>query len=127
MSQKRIQISRNKFNALKRTKLLYITYVLMFPDGDQWVKQQQFSAHDLEFELKKIMAEHKGTASDRSWRLRCMALWKAGETWWKDNLNVEHLIMIEDKKRKEKWGVSKKNYMDIKTGLTEEQIKKGAN
>lgn len=112
-----------KYKDKKHTKLLYFTYVLSFPDGDQWIKQQQFSAHDLAFELNKIRAEHKYSASGRSWMARTEALWKAGECWWKDNMGVEHLIVIEDQKRPEKWGVSKDGYMKIETGLTEEQMK----
>lgn len=113
-----------KHRDAKHTKLLYMTYVLSFPDGDQWVKQTPMSAHDMAFELNKILAEHKHSPSGRSWKLRCEALWKVGECWWKDNLGVEHLILIEDKKRENiKWGVSKDNYFQIETGLSEEQIK----
>lgn len=115
-----------KHRDAKHTKLLYMTYVLNFPDGDQWVKQEPFSAHDLAFKLNNIIAEHRGTASDSSWVQRCNALWNAGECWWKDEANMEHLILIEDKKRTDlKWGVSKEDYMTIKTGLTEEQMKEG--
>jgi len=112
-----------KYKDKKHTKLLYMTYVLSFPDGDQWVKQQAFSAHDLSFELNKIRQEHKNTLTDSSWRNRTEALWKTGECWWKDEAGVEHLIIIEENKRKNmKWGVSKDGYMDLKTGLTEEQM-----
>jgi hypothetical protein len=121
-----VKVGRNRFKDLKRTKVLFMTYVINFPDGDQWVKQQEFSAHDMAFELNKIIAEHRGSYSGRAWALRCQALWNAGETWWKDNMGVEHLILIEDKKRKNmKWGVTKEDYMTIKTGVTEEEFRKG--
>lgn len=117
---KKVRLISHIRNA-KFTQLIYMTYVLNFPDGDQWVRQKQLSAHDLEVELKNMIAEHSrdkaGRASD--WRNRAIALWKVGECWWKDNLGVEHLILIERTKRKEKWGVSKAGMGEIKTGVSE--------
>lgn len=108
--------ARNKYQDLKRPKLLYMTYVLNFPDGEQWIRQRQF-ANDLRWELKEMLKEHK----TGDWKVRIFALWKAGECWWKDNLGVEHLIMIETKKRAHRWGTNKKNMAEIQTGLTAEQ------
>lgn len=115
---KPIRIARNRHRDKKWTKVIYMTYVLMFPDGEQWVKQTPMSAHDMAFELKKIMAEHKGGRTERDWKIRAEALWRAGECWWKDALNVEHLVMIEDKPRPKhqlKWGVDQKGLGTFKT------------
>ena len=92
----------------------FVTYVLRFPDGDQWVKQTPFTAKSLDLYLKNMIAEHsrdrKGRGSE--WRDRAMALWKGRRMLeWKDNLKVEHLMIIEVKKRPSsqlRWGVSKK-------------------
>lgn len=92
----------------------YLTYVLTFPDGDVWVKQTPL-AQDLEWEITRLIKEKKGTHSATEWRYRAIALWKAGETWWKDNMGVEHLMMIEQKKRAEKWGVSKEGLATFST------------
>ena len=105
---KPIRIARNKFRDRKHTQLCYMTYVLTFPDGDQWTKQEPFSAHDLAHVLTNMVREHKRLESE--WRHRAMALYKAGECWWKDEAGVEHLILIEKEKRKAKdlrWGVDK--------------------
>lgn len=115
-------MSWRQFSKLKNSKWnlpCYMTYVLRFPDGDEWVKQTQFTAHSLDLELKNMIAEHsKNKLSDRSrdWKNRAMALWKAGECWWKDSLGVEHLILVENKKRPShqlRWGVSKKGIGSI--------------
>jgi len=102
----------------------FMTYVLSFPDGDQWVKQTQMTMKSLDMHLKNMIAEHSQDKKGRSmdWKNRAMALWKAGECWWKDNLGVEHLILIEAKKRPShqlKWGVSKKNMGTITHGVDE--------
>lgn len=104
--------SKNKFRDQKFTKVVYMTYVLNFPDGDQWNRQEEFSLHDLDHRLKQMIAEHFRTNSE--WKLRAQALWKAGECWWKDEMGVEHLILIEEKKRKEKWGVDKADFATFK-------------
>lgn len=121
----RIPIIR-KLRGEKRARLVYMTYVLSFPDGDQWVKQEEFMFQDLDLYLRNIMnmyAQSKaGTGYD--WKLRAMALWKSGECWWKDypfgrtEPGIEHLILIEDKKRPKhqlKWG-SKKGVMEVVSG-----------
>lgn len=109
--------SHNKFQDRKKfQKLLYCTYSLQFPDGEQWIKQRPL-AHDLRWELKEMLKEHK----TGDWKNRVYALWKCGECWWKDNLGVEHLIVIEETKRMERWGTKRKDVGDIKTGLTAEQ------
>lgn len=124
---KPVVIARNKYRGSKHTKLIYMTYVLTFPDGDQWVKQRAMSAHDMAFELTEIIKQHKNSHSGRDWRLRCEALWRAGECWWKDNLNVEHLILLEDKKRPKhqlKWGTDVEGLFSFRTETgTEEPIK----
>lgn len=109
----------------KWTAVVYMTYVLNFPDGEQWVKQTPFNAHSLEMEIRNMIKEHAKQKGGRAheWKNRAMALWKVGECWWKDSLNVEHLILIENKKRPStqlRWGVSKKGMSEIKHGLTED-------
>jgi hypothetical protein len=94
---KPVRIARNRLKDKKWTKVIYQTYVLTFPDGDQWVKQQPMSAHDMAFELNKMIAEHRAGRLGREWKLRAEALWRAGECWWKDEAGVEHLILIEEK------------------------------
>lgn len=105
----------NKFRHLKWPKVSYMTYVLSFPDGDQWVKQSPF-VHALEFELNQMIREKKTS----EWKNRAMALWKTGECWWKDNLGAEHLIILESHKRKEKWGITKAGLGSISTETTYE-------
>jgi hypothetical protein len=118
---KRIQVSRNKFKDKKHTQLLYETYVLTFPDGDVWMKQEPFSAHDMAFKLNQMISEHKAGRLGYEWKLRAEALWKAGECWWKDEAGIEHLIIIEPNKRpkaqlkKYEWGRSKVGMADFKT------------
>lgn len=111
---------KNKFRDQKWTKVVYMTYVLTFPDGDQWTRQEPFSMHDLDHRLKQMIAEHSRARSE--WKLRTMALWKAGECWWKDEAGIEHLILIEDKKRDERWGVTKQDFATFKHGVTGEEI-----
>lgn len=106
------KIIRNKWKSLRTPKVLYFTYVLNFPDGDVWVKQRPF-VQELEWEMKEMLKESRHP----EWKNRVFALWTAGECWWKDNLDVEHLILIEDKKRREKWGVSKEGLATIETGV----------
>lgn len=114
-----------RLKSSKFTSVCYMTYVLNFPDGDTWVKQTEFNAHSLEMELKNLMAQHAKDKMGRGseWRNRAMALWKAGETWWKDNLGVEHLILIESKKRPKhqlRWGIDKKGLGGAQHGITED-------
>ena len=74
------------------------------------------SAHDLAFELKKIIAS-KGLRKD-DWKDRAMAIWKAGECWWKDEAGVEHLMMLENKrrpKRELRWGVNQPGFANFRT------------
>jgi hypothetical protein len=111
-----VRVARNKFRDLKRTKLLFLTYVLTFPDGEYWMKQQEMSAHDMMFELKKIIAQHRRQKSE--WKDRAMAIWRCGECWWKDEAGVEHLIMLEDKrrpKRELRWGVNQAGFANFRT------------
>lgn len=110
------KIARNKYRGLRHTKLLYLTYVLTFPDGDRWVKQNPMTAHQMDVELKNMMLEH-GKKDKSEWRDRAMALWKCGECWWKDNLGAEHLMLIEEKKRVTSWGADKKGLGTIKRGI----------
>ena len=84
-------------------RVRYFTYFLEFPDGDVWVRQKAF-VHDMEWECTQLLKEHK---KDSEWKDRARDLFKKGETWWKDELNVEHRIKIEEKKRPEKWGVAR--------------------
>jgi len=112
---KPVRVARNQFRSLRYTQVVYMTYVLTFPGGDQWVKQTPFSAHDLDLHLKNMIAEHKRTRSE--WRNRAEALWRAGECWWKDEAGVEHLIMIEKTKRKTRWGVDQEKFAKFKHGL----------
>lgn len=107
-----------------------MTYVLRFPDGDEWVKQREFTTQSLDMELKNMISEHAKDKRGKNleWKNRAMALWKVGECWWKDSLNVEHLIMIELKKRPShqlKWGVSKKGMGSIIHGVDEHGNKIG--
>lgn len=115
----KIKSAINKFKDMKRTKVVYMTYVLTFPDGDQWTKQTPFSAHDMDLMLKNMIAEHLRTRSE--WYQRCGALWAHGECWWKDEAGVEHLVLIEDKKREERWGVDQKDFGTFKHGLTDDE------
>lgn len=98
----------------------YMTYVLTFPDGDQWTRQEQFMGHELDLKLKNMIIEHRRTNSE--WKHRAMALWKAGECWWKDEAGVEHLIMIEKEKREERWGITKEDFATFKHGVTGEEL-----
>jgi len=46
----------------------------------------------------------------------------AGESWWKDSMGAEHLMLIEGRprpKHKLKWGVSKKDFLTVENNLTE--------
>ncbi len=97
---------------------VYMTYVVTFPDGEQWNRQETFTAHDLDLKLKNMIKEHRRDAS--AWRMRAMALWKSGETWWKDEAGVEHLILIEEKPRPDKWGINK-------AGMAEFKVETGEN
>lgn len=107
-----------KFNTI-----LYMTYILTFPDGDVWMKQTQM-VNDLAWNLTQMCAEKKTS----EWKSRAMALFHKNECWWKDNMGVEHLILIEDKPRsrfelsKYQWGVSKDGFAKIENGLTGEQL-----
>lgn len=110
---------RKQYRDLKFPKLLYMTYVLTFPDGDVWVKQTEM-VNDLAWNLQQLVAEKKTS----EWKTRALALYHANECWWKDALNVEHLILIEETKRPPhqlRWGVSKEGLAEIKSGLTEEK------
>ena len=118
----------SKIRGSKFPSLCYMTYVLSFPDGEQWVKQTEFSGHDLDMMLKNMIAEHAKAknGSGYDWKNRAMALWKVGECWWKQKIDegqyIEHLILIEMKKRPKhqlKWGVSKANMIDVQTGVDE--------
>lgn len=105
---------KKSYQDLKTPKLLYMTYILTFPDGDVWVRQRPM-ANDLRWELKEMLKEHR---KNFEWKNRVMALWKAHECWWKDNMGVEHLVMIEERKRPHKWGVSKEGMAELKHGQT---------
>lgn len=107
-----VRSAKNKFKDMKKTKVVYMTYVLTFPDGEAWQRQQEFSAHDLDLVLKNMIMEHKRDRSE--WKLRAEALWRAGECWWKDEAGVEHMILIEDVKRPKKWGVDQKGFAEFK-------------
>lgn len=104
---------KKSYQDLERPKLLYMTYILTFPDGDVWIKQRPL-AHDLRWEMQQTFKEH---AKNSEWKNRVMALWRAHECWWKDNLNVEHLILIEEKKRMTKWGTSKEGLGQLQHGV----------
>lgn len=107
-----MKVARNRFKELKRTKVVYMTYVLTFPDTEVWIKQDPFSAHDMAWKLQQMIKEHARTESE--WKHRAMALWKAGECWWKDEAGCEHLVMIEDKKRETRWGLNQKGMATFK-------------
>lgn len=102
--------ARNRFQEEKGGKLLYMTYVLTFPDGDVWIKQRSL-VQEMRWEMKEALKEH---GKRWEWKNRIMALWKHGECWWKDNLGVEHLILIEKQKRMEKWGLKKEGIGEVK-------------
>lgn len=118
----------SKIRGSRFPSLCYMTYVLSFPDGEQWVKQTEFTGHDLDMYLKNLINEHKNAkdGSGYDWKLRAMALWKSGETWWKQKIDagqyIEHLMMVELRKRPShqlKWGISKKNMIDVQVGVDE--------
>ena len=98
-----------------------MTYVLTFPDGDQWTKQTPMSTYNMEHDLQNIIREHRRNRSE--WYHRAGALYKYGECWWKDEAGVEHLIMFEKKKRKEKWGVDQAGFATFKHGLSDDEGK----
>lgn len=81
----------------------YLTYWLIFPSntlkGDFWVRQIPF-IHDLQFEMQNW----KGINKDPNVMNKLL---KKGEAHWKDHNGVEHRLVIEDKKRPEKWGIQR--------------------
>lgn len=78
----------------------YFTYYLIWPgEKDYWVDQTPV-VHDLQFAL-----------SQSRWRdnpQACNDLIRKGETTWKDHNGVTHRVVLEDKQRPRKWGVSAK-------------------
>lgn len=79
-------------------KIRYFTYFLTFPDGDQWVDQVPF-VHDLQWELKHSCFEMEP--------FKKRDLLVKGETFWKDQNSVEHLVRIESVERVRNWGIGK--------------------
>lgn len=76
----------------------YFTYYLIFPDGESWVDQTPF-IHALDFQLKQTVWRNDNK--------KLMDLYNKGETRWKDQNSVEHLVRIEDVIREKRWGVQK--------------------
>ena len=115
-----IRKGRRKVQDQKWNLPVFMTYVLRFPDGEEWVRQEQFSAHELDLKLKNMIAEPGKEKS--TLKLRATALWKAGECWWKDEAGVEHLILIEKDKREERWGIDKAGMATFKTETGVENV-----
>lgn len=117
-----------KLKSSKFTRVVYMVYVLRFPDGDEWVRERPMSAHDLAFEIRQMILQHKKSSTE--WKKRADALWMVGECWWKDSLGVENLIFVSGKpqpKHRLKWGVSKKGFMQVEYGVDENGKKPGGN
>lgn len=121
-----------KLKGAKHSGTAYMTYVLSFPDGDQWVKQTPFQNFEIDRILRNMIAEHSRAKKGQAWewKNRAMALWKTGETWWMDNLGVEHLILLELKPRPShqlKWGSQNKLGVSLLEGVDEFGKKTGGN
>lgn len=85
----------------------------MFPDGDIWIEQRPM-VDSLDLELQNMMKEHN--KKDKSeWADRARKLWTKGDVWWKDKMGVEHRMVIENTKRRKRWGSDKKGMGSHKT------------
>lgn len=101
----------------KFPKLRYWTYTLMFPDGDVWVDQKPM-VESFDVECLNMIAGHHDKAL---WSARMRQLRLRGFVSWKDAHKVEHLVVIENTKRRKRWGTDdkKSGLGSIQQGLTE--------
>ena len=124
MSKQSQRRDRSKYKHMQgRARMYYLTYFLMFPDGDTWVTQRPV-ANDLDVEIKNIIYGHSKKQDE--WKERARMLWKFGDVWWKDKMGVEHRMVVETQKRNEKWGTGKKAGMgEIKRDPNQDPNRKG--
>lgn len=77
----------------------YLTYELMFKDGEHWIEQEPFWG-PLDTWLK--LTEFKKRPSI------CIDLIYKGESHWVDQNGVTHKVSITNKEMPKKWGTGKK-------------------
>jgi len=73
----------------------YLTYQLIFKDGDVWTDQEHFFG-PLDTWLKLTQFAKKPSI--------CIDLITKGEHHWKDHNNVTHKLTVESKQRPRVWG-----------------------
>lgn len=77
----------------------YLTYEMMFPDGEHWVDQEHFFGPlDTWLKLTSFTARPN----------ICIDLLRKGVSYWKDHNNVTHKVSIETVKRPRVWGTKGK-------------------
>lgn len=77
----------------------YLTYYLIFPDGDTWWDQEAFWG--------PLSTWLKITTFARQPKI-CVDLLRKGESRWKERNGMIHRVVIESVNRGTKWGVQRK-------------------
>lgn len=79
-------------------QIRYWTYILEFPDGEQWQKSIPF-VHPLDYELKHTTF---GKIPDLA-----RSILSKGEASWKDQNGVGHHVRIDTEAKPVRWGKPK--------------------